>query len=195
MFQIYYDVIIMLPIALYLSVIDSDENRDKLTVIYDKYLGTMSKIARQYVAKYQAEGDVVHNAILKIIDNLDKIDLDYDVGTYCYVCKITKSCAIDWLRKENKYLCDDICECDYMVKSDEPLPLDKIISEEGYNYLIQCIRSMSETYRDVCELKFVCGLKEREIAKVLNISEKNVSVRIVRGRKLLIDMLKEKVRK
>lgn len=185
----------MFPLTFYLCTVNTPEEQDKLTIIYTKYLGYMSGIARKYVGQYQAEEDVAHNTIMKTISNLDKIDLSNEAATYCYLSKMTKCCAIDWLRKEKRYLADDIDEVDYMVKSDEPSPVDKIMSEDGYKHLVNCIRTMKETYRDVCELKFVCGLKEREIAKILGISEKNVSVRIVRGRKILIDMLKEEVRK
>lgn len=56
---------------------------------------------------------------------------------------------------------------------------------------MRCIRSLPDTYRLVCELKYIHGCKEREIADILNLTVKNVSVRIVRGRKKLIHMLRE----
>ena len=67
------------------------------------------------------------------------------------------------------------------------------MTEDGYQKLIECIHALGDTYREVCDLKFVSGYREREIAEILGISEKNVSVRIFRGRRKLIEMLKEKM--
>ena len=64
----------MFPLSLYLYTLETEEDRGKLTIIYEEYLSSMSRVARIYVGKYQAEEDVVHNAIMKLIDNLDKID-------------------------------------------------------------------------------------------------------------------------
>ena len=88
----------MQALALYLCDIASEEEQDKLTVLYNSYLNLMMHVAQKYVGKYQAEEDVVHNAILKIIANLEKIDLTEKLKTRNFVCLVTKHCAIDWLR-------------------------------------------------------------------------------------------------
>lgn len=181
----------MLSLSFYLCDIESEANRDKLTIIYSTYLDVMMYTAKKYVGIYQAEEDIVHDAILKVIDNLDKIDLTKTTQTKSFVCIITKSCAIDWLRKRKHDVATSLDDIPVTLEDDERPPLEYVITEEGYQKLIQCINSLSEIYRDVCELKFVSGFKEREIAKILGISEKNVSVRIVRARKLLKKMLKE----
>lgn len=181
----------MFPLSLYLYTLETEEDRGKLTIIYEEYLSSMSRVARIYVGKYQAEEDVVHNAIMKLIDNLDKIDLNDKEATWSYVRKTTYSSAMDWLKHEKKFIADDIDELEPVVESDEPLPLEQVMSNEGYQYLVQCIRSLKDIYRDACELKFLCGMKEREIAQILGISEKNAGIRIVRGRQALIEMLKE----
>lgn len=181
----------MFPLSFYLYTIETEEDRRKLEVIYEEYLASMSRVARAYVGKYQAEEDVVHNAIMKLIDNLHKIDLNDKEATWSYVRKTTYSSAIDWLKHEKKFIAEDIDELDSVVESDDPLPLERVMSKDGYRYLVQCIRSLKDTYRDACELKFLCGKKEREIAQILCISEKNAGIRIVRGRQALIEMLKE----
>lgn len=94
--------------------------------------------------------------------------------------------------KEKKYSeCVDIDEYEQILTDDAPSVVDKIISEEGYEFLKSCIRSLSNTYREVLEMKYLLHMKEREIAKELDISEKNVSVRIVRGKKKLQKMIQE----
>ena len=182
----------MLPLSFYLYTLNEDYDQDKLALIYEKFLGSMLYTAGKYVGHYQAQEDVVHNAILKIIDNLDKVDLSNTGKSKNFVCIITKSCAIDWLRnhKHDSEL-EDIDTMEYSLEAETPSPLEQVLSNDGYEKLVNCIRSLNETHRMVCELKFIHNLKEREIAEILGLTPKNVSVRIARGRKMLMEMLKE----
>ena len=183
----------MHALALYLCNIASEEDQEKLTGLYNTYLDIMMYTARKYVGQYQAEEDVVHNAILKIIANLEKVDLTQAVQTKRFVCIVTRNCAIDWLRKRNREEAASLDEITQVLESDERPPVDYVMTEDGYQKLIECIHALGDTYREVCDLKFVSGYREREIAEILGISEKNVSVRIFRGRRKLIEMLKEKM--
>ncbi|MBQ8640772.1 MAG: sigma-70 family RNA polymerase sigma factor [Clostridia bacterium] len=130
----------------------------------------MLSTARKYVGIYQAEEDVVHNAILKIIDNLNKVDISNTVKSRNYVCIITKSCAIDWLRNHRYDNSVDIDTIEYDLDSESPSPLDQVLSKDGYEKLIKCIRSLNDTHRMVCELKFLHNMKEREIADLLGLT-------------------------
>ncbi len=172
------------------STDEYDEN-DKLTVLYEKYLNSMMCVARKYVGQYQVEEDVVHEAIIKIMRNLDKIDLTMERQSKNFVCIITKCCAVDWLRKNQKIPCVGLDEVRQKDNPTDVPPIDYITTEEGYRHLVGLIHSLGDTYREVCELKFVGGMKERDFAGQLGISEKNVSVRVFRGRQKLIEMLKE----
>ncbi len=182
----------MLPLSFYLCSVSVDYDQDKLTLIYEQFLDAMLFTAKKYVGSYQAEEDVVHDAVLKIIDNLNKVDLSNTAQSKNYVCIIAKSCAIDWLRN-HKYdnTLENIDAVDVETASDGPSPLEQVLSKDGYEKLVNGIRSLNDTYRTVCELKFIHDLKERDIAELLGISPKNVSVRIARGRKILMELLKE----
>lgn len=70
-------------------------------------------------------------------------------------------------------------------------PEDIVITKDTYNTVMNAINSLNEKYRDVCILKYVNQLKEREIAEILNISPKNVNVRIFRGKQLLREALRK----
>ena len=98
---------------------------------------------------------------------------------------------MDIKRKEDPSKCLDVDEYAQILSDDEENVVDLILSEEGYEYLKSCIRNLSDTYREVLEMKFLFHMKEREIAQALGISEKNVSVRIFRGRQLLKKMIRE----
>ena len=124
-----------------------------------------------------------------IIVFLDKIDLDDELRTYGYICRIVKSCAIDWLRKADD-MAEDIDEVGSSLEDDELPVIDRVIAKDGYEFLVQCIRSLKDTYREVCELRLVYDMSYRQISKELDITVKNVSVRYSRGLKQIKSMLK-----
>ena len=118
----------MIPISLILYTLDSDEDRDKLSEIYEEYLGLMTYVARKYVGDNSAE-DVVHNSIIRLINDLDKIDLKNVPETRSYIRQAVTWCAIDWLRKEKNNLdMEDVDDPLLNIEDDILMPLDQIIS-------------------------------------------------------------------
>ena len=57
---------------IYLSLIDSEENKDKFETLYLRHRKLMKYIALDILGDEYAAEDAVHNAFLKIIANLDK---------------------------------------------------------------------------------------------------------------------------
>ena len=181
----------MLAFTVFLASLDSEEERDKLTLIYEKYYPNMLRTARRYTRNSGAEGDIVHDSVLKIIRNLEKIDLHNENSASCFIMTIVRNTAKDWLKYEAIRMSADVDEQEFRLSDENAVPLNSVLEKEGYNRLIGYISELNDTYRDACNLKFVCGLKDKEIAEVLGITEKNVSVRITRGRHKLIARIKE----
>lgn len=181
----------MLSFSLYTVELEEEE-RDKLDRIYAKYKKIMTIVAHEKVGIYQAEEDVVHNAILKLIKYLDRIDLE-DPKSAIFVKVVTNSCAMDWLkhRKLKFPTGASLEDIPVEIEDKDTLPPNvQMINEEGYDRVVECIRSIGKTYRDTCELRFIFNMSEKEIADILNISVKNVGIRVLRGRKEIIKKLR-----
>ncbi len=172
----------------YLSIVNSDTEKEKIIYIYENYYSYMAYKAGQYLKNKQDIEDIVHNSMIKIIDNLDLIDTEDEVKSKCFCGVIAKNKAIDFIKaKDNQNLSlNELITEDYTDDN----PEDLFITRESYNIILETIKSMSDVYRDVCMLKYVNGLKEREIALILDLSPKNVSLRIFRGKQLLRDALR-----
>ena len=172
----------MIPISFLLCSLEKEEDRDKLSAIYEKYLPLMSFVACRYVGRYNAEEDVVHDAIITIINNLDDLDLDNEEKTRRYVYKTVRSRSIDWLRHErHSLIVEDIDDPSIYIEDDIMSPVDQIILKDGYNYLVQCIRSLKDSYRLVCEMRLIDNMDYEQIAEKLGITKDNASVRYTRG--------------
>jgi RNA polymerase sigma-70 factor (ECF subfamily) len=172
----------------YLTLLDSESDKDKLTYIYEKYYKLMLYIANEYSYNESDSEDIVHESLMKIIDNLDKIDIYNDLSTKCYICTIIKNHAKD--NNKHNHFIDDVDISTLESEADDDV-IDTILSEEGYKNLLDCIERLDDKDRDVCNLKFVCGLKEHEISRILGITTNTVGVRINRSRKVLKVMLME----
>ena len=181
----------MISLTPYLLAIENDDDRIFIAGLYEAYATTMKRYARSMVGERFAE-DVLHNAFQKLILNLDTLKDLCTEQRRSYIYMTVRSCSYDILRKEHKYTeCADIDEYEQILSDDAPSVVDKILEQEGYEFLKSCIRNLNDTFREVCEMKYVLHMKEREIAQELGISEKNVSVRIFRGRRKLQKMIRE----
>ncbi len=177
-------------ISFYLSIIETEEDKDKVVFIYENFYSFMCYTAGQVLGQGKPEvDDAVHNAMLKIIERLDMIDLS-DAKKAKNLCGIiAKNIAKDHLKlKENQTLPLDETFCD--LPSEDDAVDEIVIKGDTYEIILRAIRRLDERYRDVCILRYVHGYKEREVAELLNISAGTVSTRIFRAKQILREELR-----
>ncbi|MGL4737806.1 MAG: RNA polymerase sigma factor [Cellulosilyticaceae bacterium] len=73
--------------------------------------------------------------------------------------------------------------------SSKPSPDELILAEEDNTYLFQALDKLSERERSVVSFKYGAGLKNVEIAQLMELSESNVSVILCRSLKKLKKIL------
>lgn len=178
-------------ISYYLSIVESDEDREKVAYIYENFYSFMVYTAKQVLKDndYQIE-DAVHTSMIKIIENLDLIDLTDIRRAKNFCAVVSRNTAIDMCKlKDNQNISMD----SEIVQTleDENDPTEIVIKEDTYKIIMREIYSLSDTYRDICLLKYINRLKEREIALILNLPPKTVNVRIFRARQILKKALRK----
>lgn len=177
---------------LYLSMLDTQEEKDKFTLVYEQYRQFCWYVAYQLLGDTHLAEDAVQEAFLALTRHLDKVEDVDSPKTKKFLMTIVKSKAIDILRKNRGevYASED-------VSFDLPDPssdlLDQYITKENYDYLISCILELDEAYRVVFEYKYLHQMSDTEIAKLLDISPKLANVRFYRARKKLQEMLEKEV--
>ncbi len=176
---------------MYLSILDSQDEKDKFTEVYEQYQHFCWYIANQILDDEHLAEDAVQEAFLALTRHLDKIEVVESAKTRKFLMTIVKSKAIDLFRKQKGELSADELLCD--IPDDEPDALSRYITREHYNEIVTCILELEENYRVIFEYKYVHGLSDREIGDMLGISSKNVSVRYFRARKKLQLMLAKEV--
>ena len=174
-------------LSVYLMMIDNSDDRVKFEKVYKSFKNIMLNRAYEIVKERQLAEDAVHNAFLKIINNLPKI---YDADsneTKWYVIVIVTNEAKKIYNKENKILKAELTdmESDFNL---EAIVEDKNIVEK----VKKEIGLLPEIYRDTMSLKYYNDLSNKEISSVLSIPISTVKKRLQRGRKILIQKLGEK---
>jgi len=163
-----------------LSMLSDEEDRKALYDLYMQYQDAMLRVARRYFPTDSASADdAVQNAWLRAIDNFSKISEIPRKKRGAYLVIIVKNEALTLVRKYGK-----------------ELPLDESLTENGTEdddsaSIVDVIRSMSETYRAVLEMRLVEERSTREIAAALGLSESAVDTRISRGRAMLAEKLRK----
>ena len=164
-------------------MIQSEEDRSKFEEIYTSYRQTMFYLANRIVRDQYLAEDIVHQAFLKIIDNLDKINEINCHKTKGYIVVIVENLSIDFYRKrkrENNIFFNEL-----------ELYVEDIKNNEDFmmNDVEEAISKLPINYLTVLKLKFSHGNSNSEISEMLGISEANVRQRISRGKKMLQEKL------
>ncbi|SFR63374.1 RNA polymerase sigma factor [Anaeromicropila populeti] len=176
---------------LFLTLIDLPEDKDKFNEIYQRYKHMMWYVANEIVVDPHLAEDAVQDAFLSLSMHMNKVGEVTSSQTKKFIFTIVKHKAIDLLRKrtrQNEFLGDT-----YEDLSTKQDLLSDFIHKDNYKALLICVKKLDAIYRIVFEYKYVHQLTDKEIAKLLNVTEKVVNVRIFRARKKLQKLLEEEV--
>ena len=153
----------------------------KLERLYYEYRGVMFCAANKILNNESEAEDAVHQAFVKIAENIGKVPDDLSAKTKSFVVTIVENTAIDRYRKLQRHanceLCEEICgiEAEY----------------SGDDELAKCILKLPAKYRQFIQLKYYHGYSTRETAKLLGISLAAASKTDQRAKKRLEQLCKE----
>ncbi len=178
-------------ISFYLSAVETDEQRGKVLYIYENFHSFMCYTAGQVLeGRSHDVEDAVHDAMLKIIDNIDLIDLSDEKRAKNLCGIIARNKAKDRSRAKSN---SEVSFEDVMYEEGDvgSVPDEILITKETYKAIVKALRSLDDKYKDVCMMKYLHQMKEREIAKILDLPQRTVSTRIFRGKQLLREALRK----
>jgi len=104
---------------------------------------------------------------------------------YTWISKIAVNKCRDVLKKNNEYI---FFEDYHEIESDSNIEKEVLTNVKG-NKIKDCIFLMKPRYREVITLYYFEELSIKEICEVLDENENTVKSRLIRGRKILKDML------
>lgn len=174
---------------IYLMMLDTEEEKSKFEKIYFKYRQLMFKVANDILSDEYLAEDTVHKSFIKIMKHLDKINDIECPKTKGFIVIVVKHIAIDLYRKrkrEEVVQIDEEMLIEYRGMTVEQEVIDKIETP-----LTVAILLLPHHYSEIILLKYSHNYTDKQIAKLLGVSEDNVKKRLQRAKRKLKEVLKE----
>ena len=172
----------------YLQLIETEEDRQLFTLIYEAHKKQMQYVANDVLHKWDLAEDAVHTAFVGIANNISSVRGRSKEDIRNYVLKAAKNTALNMRRKENK-------QKDLMPELDaEPIAdnvLDDLCAKEGYEKAIHAISRLKEPYNMVLYCYFVMEMDYGAIARTLQKKPATIRQQVHRGKQMLYVLLGE----
>lgn len=135
---------------------------------------------------HQLSEDAVHDAFLRIAKNFHKVGAVDSPRTKAFVIIIVRNVALSMAKQMGKI---NFFDDDYFLSTVPDNTTDKDFDKIDYQLIVQAIKELPLTYRDVLYLYSVEGNSVKEISEILQIGNEAVKKRLQRGRKILMNKI------
>jgi len=149
--------------------------------LFDKYYMPLCVYSLKYCDSFQLAEDIVQDFFVKIWD--EKLYMKFDDPMSPYLFKAVKNNTLQGIKKESKYLFDDIENVvNKLMEEDQ---LDFAALEEEKKKLYQQVEALPEKSREVFKAIVLENMKYKEVAERLDISVNTVKTHYARALKQL----------
>ena len=150
--------------------------------IYNNYVQTVYKYIFCLTKNKEQTEDIVQETFLVAVKNIDKFRGESKISTW--LCQIAKFILYKDIRKKNKQKNISLEEIESDLISEKSLEEDILLKEDRLE-LLKKVQHLNEETRSVMYLKLLGGLKNEEIAEIMNKTTNWVRVTYFRGKQKL----------
>lgn len=160
---------------MFLQMLDSPEAQSKFEILYHSYRALMLAVAYRILQSREDAEDAVHSAFVSIAENMEKTGDPSDPRTKAWIVTITENKAINLYRYRKRH--------PKLSLEEEAVGIP--VTYTGDNVLARCLAALPAQYRQVLLLKYHYGYDNRELGKLLGISQANAIKRTQRAKAAL----------
>ena len=159
-----------------LRPIDNKCQKEIFTEIYIKYKQLMYREANLILKDKELSNDAVHEAFIKILHNLDKIENIHCPKTKAFVTIIVRRISINIYNKRKRESIMDINDLENEMNF-SPSLLDQL---DCFNSNLLLFNQLQPNDQEIIILKYIYGFSISEISPMLEISEEALYKRFQR---------------
>ncbi len=160
-------------------------NRKACEELYKVYYPKLMPTVRRYISDSMVAEEVLHNAFVKIFDNLKQYD--YRGSFEGWMRRICFHCVSDYIRSTTKYR-----EHEFSTEETYQFTISEDVTQNlDYNFYLQLIDQLPDTQKAVFNLYVIDGFKHKEIAKMLEIPEGTSKWNLSQARQTLQHKIQE----
>ena len=172
----------------FLMTIESDEDRNKITLLHKQYYKLMFDVAFAIIHDSHLAEDIISESFYRIMNNLDKVEDIESSRTRNFLCLICRNVAIDFYNKRKKiYNHEDFDEITIEKMDAKENPENIVITKDTCKKLKEIIHNLDDKYKDVIELKIGYKMKRADIARIFGVPEETIKKRLYRARCMIWD--------
>lgn len=180
-------------LILFLDLIDSPDDKDRFTYIYNKYNAYLYHYILMIVKDKHIAEDALQEVFLRIAKNIHKINFSDEVKLKKYLKVIAYNRALTYYqrmsaRTKHERPFDDNLDSK-LDDSQESTNLENILEKISTERAMAAIKSLDREYRDILILWYVYNKRQREIAELFNTTPEAIRKKIMRAKKKLLKML------
>ncbi|QOR74378.1 sigma-70 family RNA polymerase sigma factor [Cruoricaptor ignavus] len=174
-----------------LDLIEAAKNKDRKaqTKLINQYWLPVFSFVLNKVQDETVADEITVAVFSKVLNKLELYDLNFHFKTW--ILTIAQNSVIDFWRKQKRSQNEESFSDLNSIKNDfARSPEELLISDEEQERILRAIESLDANYQEIIRLRFYEEKSIKEIAEELGISISNTKVRIMRGKKILSDLLR-----
>lgn len=175
-------------LSFYLSLVETEEERDLVTRLFNLYERKMYVIAYGILNNKQDAEDAVSESFIKLINNLDKISDINSSKCKGFITIVVKNTAIDIYNKRKKDIHSDIDEAYDLSGGDVE---EDFLKDFDCESIHNAVNMLKDEYKQALTLKYFYDMKIDDIAKIIGITYDGTLKRIKRAEQSLYKTLSE----
>ena len=161
-----------------------------MSQLYQMYIGELSSVCYRYVPDENDARDVLQNSFVKIFTTIAALDYRGEDSFKAWMKRIVANEAFGILKQRRKLVfVEQDAACKETSDDDEPGP-ERLSPDE----LHRLISELPDGYRTVVNLYVFEGYSHRQIAEILNISERTSASQFYHAKRLLAKSIKDLTR-
>lgn len=166
------------------ALIDSVDAREcNFTEFYHEYFPRVYNYVYYRVNNHHDADDITSLIFFKLYEKRNYYSSD-KAPLFAWVFSIARNTVTDYYRQRARCTATSLENVEDMVAVGQT-PDDIAASNEIKRHLHRALASLSDRERDIIALKFWSGITNREIAKIIGLSESNIGVTLYRAMRRL----------
>jgi len=156
------------------------DDPDAFSEIYDLYFPKIFRYVSWRIGNRSDTEDLVSDIFTKALNKINSFKWHEGATFSSWIFRIAYNTIVDYYRTKHKrdYInLDDLPE----IPADSLLPYEDLDRRQLFKKLYQMIQELPERQAEIITMRFFTGMKNKEIAKVLEIKEKSVASSLCRG--------------
>lgn len=175
----------------------SDEDSSQFfRALYEQYKPLMYNIALRYIKDPSSAEELVHDAIVKLIEKEDTIVKLERCTLTAYIVYTIRNLSMNYLRRKNlehRYFADvEISSNQFQIVDNTPLPEEVVMMSERRENFIEIWNTLPDATRTLLEGKYILGLSDNELAIEFCCSPNSIRMKLTRARRQVIKLVKER---